>query len=77
MWQMKSFAFTMPPGLRLANPFINAALTPYLLPDLQVIMQRHAEAITSTLYIIWNRTLQIWGQSQGHSTGRQQRTASP
>jgi hypothetical protein len=47
------------------------------MPDLQVVMQRHTETITSTLHIIWNTNLQIWGQSQGHATGRQQHTASP
>jgi len=67
----------VPPGSSLVNPFINIALTPHLIPDLQVTMQRHTEAITSTVHIIWNRTLQIWRQSQGHATGRQRHTASP
>jgi hypothetical protein len=67
----------VPPGLRLADPFINIALTSYLMPDLQVVLQRRTEAITSTVHIIWNRTSQIWGQSQGHGAGRQKHTASP
>ena len=33
----------VPPGSRLANPFINIALTPHLMPDLHVVMQRYAE----------------------------------